>query len=301
MFRLSISLALSLIVACVSAQKIALTFDDAPTEDGPMFQGIERTKRILEQLKDKQVKQAAFFVVTSNILPERAQRVRQYAEAGHVIANHTHSHRWIHQYGLGNYLADIKKADSILKTFPGYYPYFRFPFLDEGRSVEVRDSIRAALSALGLRNGYVTVDNYDWYLNHLLRKGLSEKREPDLNILKEVYLEHIWNSIEFYDHIAVATLGRSPNHVLLLHENDLSALFLGDLIEFIRSKGWEIISVQDAYADPISSMIPDVTFNGQGRVGAIAREKGMKPAELVQQSEDEVYLDNLVREKKVFK
>jgi peptidoglycan-N-acetylglucosamine deacetylase len=87
---------------------------------------------------------------------------------------------------------------------------------------------------------------------------------------------------------------------LLLHENDLAALFVGDLIQLLKGKGWKIISPEDAYADPIASEIPDVLFNGQGRVGAIAYSKGWKPADLIQQSEDEAYLDKLLTERKVF-
>jgi hypothetical protein len=35
------------------------------------------------------------------------------------------------------------------------------------------------------------------------------------------------------------------NYVFLLHDNDLTALFLGDLIDTVRAEGWEIISLPD--------------------------------------------------------
>jgi peptidoglycan-N-acetylglucosamine deacetylase len=282
-------------------QQVALTFDDAPTGDGPIFTGAERTNRILEQLQKRKVTQAAFFVITSQLDPTTILRIKKYTAAGHLLANHTHSHRWIADIGAKAYCLDVLKADSILDNFSGYSRYFRYPFLDEGKTKHLRDTIRTVLAASRLTNGYVTIDNYDWYINQLVRKAKAEKKEVDLEALKAVYLEHVWNSMEFYDHVALKGLGRSPKHVLLLHENDLTALFIGDLIDLIRSKGWKIIDVDDAYTDQISTQIPDVLFNGQGCVGAIANAKGMKPSELVQQSEDEVYLDNLVREKKVFK
>lgn len=288
------------IVPATYAQEIALTFDDAPMEDGAYFTGNERTDRIIAQLKTNNVKEAAFFVITKNIETNAGlPRLKKYVAAGHVLANHTHRHRWIHQLGTLNYIRDIERADSILKTMKGYSPWFRYPFLDEGRPNSTRDSIRAGLKNLGLTNGYVTVDNYDWHINGQVRKAILDGKKINEDALKQFYIEHIWNSIQFYDNVARQHLGRSPKHVLLLHENDLSAKFIGDLIQFIRSKGWKIISPTEAYTDPIATEIPDVLFNGQGRVAAIARAKGVPVRDLIQESEDEEYLDRVMAERKI--
>jgi peptidoglycan-N-acetylglucosamine deacetylase len=284
-----------------SAQEIALTFDDAPMEDGAYFTGAERTDKIIAQLKAHNVSQAAFFVITRSIQSNAGlPRLQKYVKAGHVLANHTHSHEWIHEIGTANYISDIAKADAILKKIDGYKPWFRFPFLNEGRPESVRDSIRTALKDLKLSHGYVTVDNYDWHINGQVRKAKLAGKKINEDVLKEFYIEHIWASIQFYDDIAKKHLGRSPKHVLLLHENDLSAKFIGDLIDHIKSKGWKIISPTEAYTDPIAAQIPNVLFNNQGRVAAIAREKGVPAKELIQDSEDEEYLDRLMAQRKVF-
>jgi peptidoglycan/xylan/chitin deacetylase (PgdA/CDA1 family) len=285
----------------LSAQEIALTFDDAPTSDGPLFPGKARAKLIIDHLKQHRVPAPALFVVTSHIDSTGRSRLEQYASAGFLLANHTHSHERIQKLGSKNYILDIARADSALRKMKGFVPWFRYPFLDEGKTKPARDSIRLALQNLKLTNGYVTIDNYDWYLNGLLRKAIGDKRMMDFNKLKEVYINHIWQSILFYDAIGKKILNRSPRHVLLLHENDLAALFLGDLISYLKQKGWTIISAEEAYKDPIASTVPDVLFNGQGRIGAMAFEKGMLAKDLVQQSEDEAYLDKLVLDKEVFK
>lgn len=282
------------------AQHIALTFDDAPTPSTNVSDGLARTHAIITTLRDKQVDQVAFFVITNQIDSAGHLRLTRYAESGHLLANHTHQHQWIHRIGTREYIADIKTAHEKLSRYPGYAPWFRYPFLDEGRTRVTRDSIRSALASIGLSNGYVTIDNYDWYLNSLYRQAIERKAKINLEKLKEIYLEHIWNSIVFYDDVAKSTLGRSPKHVLLLHENDLAALFLSDLIDLIRKKGWKIISPKEAYNDPISAIVPDVLFNGQGRIGAIAFSKGMKARDLVQVSEDEQWLEEVLKREKVF-
>jgi peptidoglycan-N-acetylglucosamine deacetylase len=295
-----ITIALFLSISSFS-QEIALTFDDAPMGDGAIFTGKQRTSRIVETLKKHGVKRAAFFVITSQLDSDGLGRLKMYSDAGHLLANHSHSHQWIGGMGTANYIRDIQKADSILKTTTlPYEPLYRYPFLNEGQTKTSRDSIRAALAALSLMNAYITVDNYDWYINSAVSKAIKSDIKINYNELKKFYLEHVWNSIQFYDNIGKQVLGRSPKHVLLLHENDVAALFLGDLIQLLKDKGWKIISPEKAYTDPIAKEIPDVLFNGQGRVGAIGFERGLNPAALVQQSEDEKYLDQLLIEKKVF-
>lgn len=283
-----------------NAQEIAITFDDAPTADGPIFSGNVRTEKILNHLKEHKVEAVAFFVLTRQITKENEDRLQRYSSAGHSLGNHSHTHTHIHRLGTQGYIEDVRTADSVLSNYPASERWFRFPFLDEGRTVSARDSIRNALTDLGLSNGYVTVDNYDWYLNHLLAEARKQNKKINMQVLREIYVDHIYESVRFYDRIARTHLGRSPRHVLLLHENDLAALFLGDLITRLRSEGWRIITPHEAYQDPIANHMPDVLFNGQGRVAAIAREKGIAARELVQDSEDEIFLEELVKSRMAF-
>ncbi len=301
MMRLAFLLLLLCSVSLLNAQEIAITFDDAPMEDGVFFSGNERTGKLITELKANNVDQAAFFVITRNIEQNAGlPRLNKYVSAGHVLANHTHRHLWMHQIGTRQYIKDIERAHAILNKINGYSPWFRYPFLNEGHNTGARDSVRAGLKKLGLSNGYVTIDNYDWYINGQVRKAVLAGKKVNEEKLRELYLEHIWNSIQFYNNISEKHLGRSVKHVLLLHENDLAAKFIGDLVKLLRSKGWKIISPTEAYTDPIASEVPDVLFNGQGRVAAIARAKGVPAKELVQESEDEAYLDRLLEDRKVF-
>jgi hypothetical protein len=64
--------------------------------------------------------------------------------------------------------------------------------------------------------------------------------------------------------------------VLLLHENDLTALFLKDLIKHIRAQGWKIISIEEAYQDPIATIPITNTSSLGGRISAIAIEQGLE-------------------------
>ncbi len=283
----------------VCGGEIALSFDDAPRPSTRQFSGPERTRLLLAALKQAQVEQVAFFVTTSHLdRDEGHARLATYTQAGHVIANHSHAHLNVRSVGAEVFSADLRQAHDLLKDLPGFQPWFRYPFLNQGNTLEDQLAVKKTLSELNYSHGYVTVDNYDFYLDTLLQRALQQGKKVDMEALKQVYIETLWRCIQFYDNLAKATLQRSPKHVLLLHENDLAALFIGDLVAFLRDKGWRIISPSEAYSDPIAKVEPAKVCN-QGLVACLAREAGYKGF-TADDSEDEAYLEALVAERKVF-
>jgi peptidoglycan/xylan/chitin deacetylase (PgdA/CDA1 family) len=273
------------------AREIAITFDDAPIPDSPLSTGEARTEKLIAALQAAGIAEVAFFATPKDFTATDKARLVAYANAGHIIANHSRRHRNLRQMTAADYVADIADADRLLRDLPNFRPWFRFPFLSEGDTVEKRDEVRKSLRSMGYAQGYVTVDNYDWYLNKLANDAKRDSKPVDQSALRDLYVETIVKAVEFYDRIAVNTLGRSPKHVLLLHENDMAAMFIGDLASALRAKGWTIISPEEAYKDPIAAIEPDTLFLGQGRVAALAEAQGAKRSNLVHEREDEAILD----------
>lgn len=266
-------------------RRVAFSFDDAPTGDSVIMSGEERSQRILDALQEGGVEEAIFFAVSSRIDPATIGRMHAYANAGHVIANHSHTHPNLHNVGSKAFLADVGTAHKILSGLPGFQPYFRFPYLNEGATIEERDAVRAGLKTLGYRAGYVTIDNYDFYIDRLLREAREDRRAVDLEAVGALYVEMILGAAVHYDDAACTWLDRSPAHVLLLHENDVAALFLPALITGLKSAGWKVITASEAYADPIANVVPDTLFLGQGQVAALAAVAGAEQSELRHEGE----------------
>jgi len=279
------------------AKEIAFTFDDAPRAGTSCLDAKTRSQRLIQQLQQAAPVPAMFMVTTKNLQQHGEQALNAYVGAGHLLGNHSHAHQHPERLGLESYLADVQQAQQQLQRWPQYRPYYRFPFLNEGRSIDMRDGIRSGLKQLGLKPAYVTVDNYDWYMDHLLQKALQEGRTLNMAALRVWYVEEMMRSIRFYDAVAEANLGRSPRHVLLLHENDLAALFLADLIAALAGEGWKVISPLAAYQDPLAETLPDTLFNNQGRVAALAHLNGVKRRDLVPFNEEEDYLDQAFAER----
>jgi len=297
--------ALAVPVGAQDAKRIALSFDDIPRHAGGFMTPDQRTIALIAGLHEAGVEQAGFFVTTGNLEDASGAggeaRIGAYVAAGHVIANHSHSHSWLWNGDSAAYIADLDKAEAWLAGKPGKRPWYRFPYLDEGRDPVRRDALRAALAERGLLNGYVTVDNFDWAIDDLARKAKEAGTEIDLAALGRLYVETLVDTAEFNDRIARETLGRSPAHVLLLHETDLNALFIADVVAGFRAAGWDIVTMDEAYADPIARMEPDTLYLGGGRVTALAAAAGRDPATLVHERTDEAELARLFEERVVVK
>ncbi|MGH6614678.1 polysaccharide deacetylase family protein [Sphingomonas sp.] len=259
----SSSVAISSMPPAMPAKMIALSFDDAPRGPGAFLTIDQRNAMLIAGLKQARVDQVAFFVNPGRISrgDGDAERIERYVAAGHVIADHSYSHPSLSKTSAPTYLADIDKAEAWLKGRPGYRPWFRFPALDEGGPDKVkRDAVRAGLRARHLRNGFVTVDGSDWYLEELSITAKKAGQPVDMAALRALYVETMVQSANFSDALMRRTLGRSPVHMLLLHETDLAALFLPDLIEALRNDGWGIVTADRAYADPIYDAVPEVAW-----------------------------------------
>lgn len=261
-----------------SAQKrIALTFDDTPRGVGAFFTKQERAKRLIAGLRKAGVEQAAFFVNPGSVrTPADEALVDNYVRAGHVIANHGFSHQHLSQLAVADYLADMDKAEAWLAPRPGRRAWFRFPFLDEGgKDKAKRDAVRDALAARGLTNGYVTAEGSDWNIEQLTIDAKKAGKAIDMPALRDLYVETHIQAADFADGLMRRTIGRSPPHVLLLHETDIAALYVADLVEALRADGWEIVTADAAYADPLKTARPDVPSANGTLTELLAWEKGL--------------------------
>jgi peptidoglycan-N-acetylglucosamine deacetylase len=262
------------------SKRIALSFDDAPRGPGAFLDPHIRPQMLRAALKRAGVQQAVFFTNPGRIdaSNQSEAELRAYAKDGHVLANHTATHPILSDIPAERFLADIDAAEKWLKPEKGYRPWFRFPQLDEGgRNITKRDAVRAGLTARGLRNGYVTADGWDWKLESLTRRAVQAGKPIDHDGLRDLYVETHVLAADFADRLARRTLRRAPAHVLLLHETDLAALYIEDLVKALRADGWTIITADEAYADPMGKLPAPVIADANGTlIQMLSWERGTK-------------------------
>ena len=204
------------------------------------------------------------------------QRIEAYVAAGHVIADHSFTHPHLSELSVADYMANVDQAEAWLKGREGRRPWFRYPFLDEGGDDKAKvAAVRAALKARGLHNGYATVDGSDWNIEALTADAVKAGKKIDMDALRTLYVETMVGAADFADRLALKTWHRQPAQVIVLHETDIAALFIPDLVAALRKDGWKIITADEAYADPISKLAPDVPSANGTLLELAAWEKGI--------------------------
>lgn len=268
---------------------ISFTFDDGVTDDRPGYSFKEWNKMLLDKLDDAEIN-AVFFVMGHNKTDEKGRfLLKSWNDRGHKIANHTYSHPYYNsdEISAEEFALEIQRTDSIIREYENYIRLFRFPYLKEGNTEEKVSSIRTFLKEHGYRNGYVTIDASDWYIDGRLRKRLAEDPDADLEGFKDFYLSHLYERAQYYEKLSYELTGRHIHHTLLLHHNLAAALFIDELIKMFKDKGWEIVSADKAYNDPIFTKEPK--HAGESLIWALAKNSRKFESILRYPAEDSRY------------
>ncbi len=256
--------------------KISFTFDDGQIIDIGKYKLKMWNELLLNNLKKHNLK-AILFSSGANKENEKGKYLlNSWNNAGHLIANHTFSHVNFNSKNtsLESFEAELIQNDLIIKQYSNFYPYFRFPYLKEGNTKEKVEGFRAFMKQKKYKNGHVSIDASDWYVDSRLVKRLKENPDADINGFKGYYLNHLLNRASFYDSLAFQLTNRRINHVILLHHNLAAALFLDDLIKHFEANGWEVMDADKAYNDPIYNEVPNNIPAGESLIWALAKQSG---------------------------
>ena len=284
------------------AREISLSFDDAPRASSFRMSGKKRTQMILDKLKMSDVKRVAFYVNTRNLHRDGGlERLKMYKSAGHLVGNHTHSHPNIKKITTEAYLADFEKADRLLKANDLLDPFFRYPYLRRGKNLEEINKVHQYVLDRGYTDAFITIDNYDWYLSEQYLRSLKLGHRVNIKNLEKYYVETLYQCVLFYEELSKKALNKDVKHIMLLHENDLAALFMDSFINKLKSHGWKIISPEESYQDEVTRHFPSTVLNhGSGRVNALSVESNYN-GKLTSGLESKDVLDQAFKDYQVLK
>jgi peptidoglycan-N-acetylglucosamine deacetylase len=268
---------------------LAITIDDFNLADTPLMSGPARDDAIRRALRRHGLK-AGGFVAGKYIDAERSPHVlAAWSKEGHLIGNHSFSHPYYGGSDPAGEMADILKCEPLLTPYPGFRKLFRFPYLAEGKTAGGRDAMRALLHDHGYRNGHVTIDTSDWYVDQRLTARLTADPKADVAPYRAYWLDHLWDRATYYDGLAQAVLGHSIDHTILLHHRLATALFLDDGLTLFRKRGWRLVDAAAAFATPELNVDYDTLPAGQSLMWAAAKASERFEGQLRYPGEDDTY------------
>ncbi len=186
-------------------KKVAFSFDAS--------WGAERTEKILDILKENEIKTT--FFLTGFWIEAYPEYVRLIAAEEHEIGNHTLTHPHLNSLSGEEIRAEIKRVEQMIEKVSGQKTsLFRPPF------GEYNNEVIEAASGLGYRTIQWSVDSLDWQ-----------------NLTCDEIVERV-------------TSRAHKGAIILFHNNGLyTADALPEIIASLRKKGYEILPISELIYD----------------------------------------------------
>jgi len=182
-------------------KKVAFSFDAC--------WGAERTPAILEELKNNNI--VTTFFLTGFWVEKYPEKVKEIAEAGHEIGNHTFSHPHLNTLGEEEIVQELTRVAAMIEELTGEKPrLFRPPF------GEYNNTVIETAQKLGYQTIQWSIDSLDWQEHG-----------------KEALVERVTSNLH-------------PGAIILFHNNGLyTAEALPEIIAHTKKEGYTIVPISE--------------------------------------------------------
>ena len=256
-----------------SPKAVAVTFDDLPL-NGPRLD-LARLQAMTAKLMAVVTKHdipVVGFVNESQLyvageIDARINVLKQWVDAGAELGNHTFSHPSFKGASLAAYQDDVVRGDTVtkmlMKQSGRQVRYFRHPFLHMGDTNELESSFERFLAERGYRIAPVTVDTVDWMVLNAYNKARQAQSSDAIERVNAEYLQLAAQRLAFSEKMAGELFGRAIKQILLLHANELNADTFESLVQQMKTRGYQFITLEEALGDDAYRWPPKYTATSQ--------------------------------------
>ncbi len=168
-------------------KRIALTFDDGPN---PRY-----TEELLEGLRERQV-HVTFFVLGQSA-EQYPDLIREMAQDGHLIGNHTYSHMQLTPSNGECFAEELQKTDALIYELTGMHTEFvRPPYGVWDHAFE---------ESLNMIPVLWTIDPQDWCctdVGTVIGRAVGKAQENGIILLHDVYGSSVQAALGIIDELS---------------------------------------------------------------------------------------------------
>jgi len=246
-------------------REIVITIDDLPAGAADHMSGseiLEMTTKLLTTLRDQKVPAVGFVnekkLFKMGEVDDRIKALNMWLDYGFELGNHTYSHASINRFTLKDWEEEVVRGETVTRMLLEQHKmqlrYFRHPYLDVGRDLETRRKSEAFLAERGYHVAPITMDAWDW-----MYAGVYDdaRRRGDTALQQQLvssYFSYTTAVFDYYEKFSKELIGYEPKQIILLHGNWLEADHIGELLDLLRKRGYQFITLQDALGDAAYSM-----------------------------------------------
>ncbi|MCY7376549.1 MAG: polysaccharide deacetylase family protein, partial [Pyrinomonadaceae bacterium] len=199
--------------------------------------------------------------------------LRQWLAAGLELGNHTFSHLSMNKISRKKYEAEILRGEIVTKELltAKNQPirYFRHPYLITGRKLSTKRKLAEFLKRRDYTIAPVTFDTDDYLFARASDVAATRGDDETKRRVGAAYVPYMESKADYWERQSVKLFGREIKQILLIHANSINAEHLGDLIQMLKNRGYQFITLDEALRDE-AYQLPD-NFTGEYGVSWLHR------------------------------
>jgi peptidoglycan/xylan/chitin deacetylase (PgdA/CDA1 family) len=243
---------------------VALTFDDLPAAGGlrPGATRVGIVTRLTTELRTNRLKGIYGFVTAVDLEgdPDTQQALGIWVDGGMNIGNHTWSHPSLSSDTAEAFEHNIALNEPALRRYAGRrnWRWFRYPYLEEGATLEKRDAVRDWLHEHDYRIAEVTLNfnDDDWDDPYL--RCMAKRDEAGIAWLEQSYMENAAEFIQLGREEEQLAFGHEIPNVLLLHATEFTTLMLPKLMQLLKQDGFRFAPLSKVEKNPAYALDPAI-------------------------------------------
>jgi peptidoglycan/xylan/chitin deacetylase (PgdA/CDA1 family) len=234
---------------------VAITVDDLPYASGIQSTGEVVNRKLLAAFRTHHVPVTGFVIQkgVESFGASGTRILKEWIGQGFDLGNHTYSHPDINDLSVEQIEQEIVRGESalrpLMKEAGKKLAYFRFPMNHTGDTKVKHDAIAAFLSQRGYRLATCTIDNSDYLFNRTYVRILANNDDVAARKLRLEYLAYTSAEIDYYAALNKQVFGYEPPQVMLLHDNQLNADVIEQVLTLFEEKRYGFVSLGAAQAD----------------------------------------------------
>jgi peptidoglycan/xylan/chitin deacetylase (PgdA/CDA1 family) len=279
-------------LAAAQSRTAAMTIDDLPfvigsdAPKGPQNApaAIAANRKLLNALARHRVPVTGFVnekKVEQLGMQDGAQILKSWVERGEDLANHSYAHPDFNDLSVERFEDEIVRGETtigpVMQAAGRKVEFFRFPFNHTGDTEAKHSAIMEFLSQRGYRLAPCTIETSDWmFAAAYQRMAASHDRSSEARLRRD-YLAFTAAQIDYFSRMNAEVLGYEPPEIVLLHDNQLNADVMDQILRLYEKRGYKWASLAEAERDPVYQA-PDTVVTKFGPMWGYrwAQERGKK-------------------------
>ncbi len=268
-FILMIGLLLTTQLA-VAQKKVSITIDDVPNTSGYERDGF--SSKLLQQLDSLAIPIAIFvnegLIYKSDSLSKNFELLNNWSSKDYVtLGNHSFDHSRYSEAGIELFSKDVLKGEAISRNLSNVHnkplEYFRFPYNDLGKDSLQHSQIKRFLAEHGYEITPFTIESSDWMFNAVYLYYLNQNDTEKAREIGELYVTKTLEYFDFFEDLATEDYQRDVHQIYLCHDNKINADYLSMIVNKLKMRDYEFISLEEALTDKVYSQ-PDTYYQKWG-------------------------------------